>query len=186
MEKFRNKYRVNSTRLEGYDYGKGGAYFITICVKDNLHCFGKVIEKDNFCSVELTELGSIAEENFKKIAQLHPYALTDQFIVMPNHIHGIIAILDEQNAYDLNNVSPLSAYKNTFGPQRKNIPSIIRGYKSSVKSYALKNNILFEWQSGYYDRVIRDHTELEKIQQYISENPLKWTFKKDNTQDLFI
>lgn len=172
---FLGKYKTGSTRLKGYDYGSEGAYFITICVKNKKPLFGNIINNKNNPIVKLSELGEIACKNWIEIEKFHPYAIVDHFIVMPDHIHGIIALVKNNNTKpDLS----FSVYKNIFGPQSKNIPSIIRGYKSSVKSFALKNNFEFEWQPGYYDRIIRNEKELESIQNYIYQNPLKWHLEK--------
>ena len=185
MSLFLNKYRINSLRLNGYDYSREGVYFVTICVKDKKHLFGEVIQKNNSIFVELNELGKLAEKNFKEIEKFHPYTIVDQYLIMPNHIHGIIAILEQQIDHDDNKEKILTEYKNSFSPQRKNLPSIVRGYKASVKSYANKNNIDFNWQSGYYDRIIRNDAELINIQKYIFENPVKWTLEKDFPENLY-
>ncbi len=186
MSLFQNKYRINSLRLKGYDYSKEAAYFVTICVKDKKHSFGEVIQKNNSIFVELNDLGKLAEINFKEIENLHPYAIIDQYVIMPNHVHGIIAIIEQQITPDNNNENVLYEYKNSFSPQRKNIPSIIRGYKASIKSFANKNKIEFSWQPGYSDRIIRNDTELENVQKYIFENPIKWSLDKDFPENLYM
>ena len=84
---------------------------------------------------------------------------------MPNHIHGIIFINKHDNE---------EWKQNKFGSQSQNIPSIIRGFKSSVKRYANAENIPFEWQEKYYDRIIRDNKELENTRLYIFNNPQNW------------
>jgi REP element-mobilizing transposase RayT len=98
-----------------------------------------------------------------------------EFIVMPNHIHGIILI--GENEYNsrrdaMHGVS--TEYKNQFAPQSKNIASIIRGYKSAVTIYARKNNIEFDWQSRFHDHIIRSMDDYAKISNYIINNPAKW------------
>ena len=95
---------------------------------------------------------------------------------MPDHIHGIIAFdkigLHEENL-------------NTFGPQRQNLASVVRGFKVGVKGWATRNNLEFHWQAGYYDRVIRDERELEKARQYILRNPSQWTADKAKPSGVF-
>lgn len=93
---------------------------------------------------------------------------------MPNHFHSIIYLKPDTRKDELN--SPLHEnYKNKFGPQRNNIPSIIRGFKSACTSQIKKSGIKsFGWQKGYYDHIIRSQKSLIKIEEYIRKNPLIW------------
>jgi REP element-mobilizing transposase RayT len=95
---------------------------------------------------------------------------------MPDHIHGILFI---------NKPDKVTWVFNKFGPQRNNLASIIRGYKSSVKQYATVNNIDFIWQAGYHDRVIRDEKEYANIKEYIHNNIDYWVLKNDDFKTLF-
>ena len=123
---------------------------------------------------------------------------------MPNHVHGIL-LIDPADTHNKNStavethhmrlkIETGSTITNRFGPQRRNLASIVRGYKSSVKSYALKHKIEFGWQPRYFDRIIRNDAEYKRIQEYIFYNPLKWFWEKgddienlnyDNIKDLF-
>jgi putative transposase len=94
-DKFKDKYRIPSARLNGYDYTKTGAYFITICTNNHDHLFGNIIhEKMNF-----SEMGKIIETHWLEIPEHFPFVILDEFVVMPNHIHGIL-IIDEKFPYD--------------------------------------------------------------------------------------
>jgi putative transposase len=98
-----------------------------------------------------------------------------EFVVMPNHVHGIIII--GANAYNKDRyVNKLEDdnYQNNFAPQSKNLASIIPGYKSAVTMYARKNNIAFDWQPNYYEHVIRSRMDYVRISDYIINNPVKW------------
>jgi REP element-mobilizing transposase RayT len=99
----------------------------------------------------------------------------DEFVVMPDHIHGILFI---------NKPDKMDWQAGKFGPQKNNLASIIRGYKSSVKQYAAINNIDFQWQPKYYDRVIRDEREYLNIKEYIYNNVDNWFSSKDNFENL--
>lgn len=112
-----------------------------------------------------------------------------EFVVMPNHIHGIITIGD--NIYNrcrdaMHGVSTETETKtktttqNRFAPQSKNLASIIRGYKSAVTLYARKKNIPFDWQRGYYEHIIRSQDEYRRISEYIRNNPTKWAIDRFN------
>lgn len=87
-EKFRNKYRVPSARLQNWDYGANGNYFITICTKEMQHFFGEVVDKQ----MNLNAVGVLAEEHWIEILKQFPYVELDNFQIMPNHMHGILII----------------------------------------------------------------------------------------------
>jgi REP element-mobilizing transposase RayT len=177
-EKYKRKYRISSARLPGWDYGANGAYFITVCVKDRMRCFGEIEKADIFdpAYLNMTEIGEVAFDNWEKIPGFHPYVDLDEFSVMPDHMHGILFI----NKPDKQNWE-----KNKFGPQRKNLASIMRGYKSSVTKYANLNAIEFSWQDRYYDRVIRDEHEYLRIKKYIQDNPDQWYANGSDFDNLF-
>jgi putative transposase len=140
-------------------------------------------ETDNYPSLQATMIAKIAEKFWNEIPQHYPFVLLDEFIIMPNHIHGIIIInkntvethdyASNDNKTD-NRPSLPQWQENKFGVQSKNIPAIVRGFKSSVKRFANLNNIEFEWQSRYYDRIIRDDEEFNNIRNYIYNNPKNW------------
>lgn len=184
-EKYKGKYRTTPARLKGWDYGSHGLYFITICTKDRIRYFGEIVETQNIVSpaeniqketqyivsLQQTEIGQVAYDYWLQIPAHFPFVELDEFVIMPDHIHGILYI----NKPDKINWQP-----NQFGPQSQNLVSIIRGYKASVKKYATLNNIDFIWQAGYYDRVIRDAKEYHNVQQYIYNNPEWFNGKTDN------
>ena len=103
-----------------------------------------------------------------------PFVELDEFIAMPNHIHGILFF----------NVPWLCGWTtNKFGPQSKNLASVIRGYKASVKTFATINQIEFEWQSRFHDHIIHSSKELSNIRQYIVNNPANWEGMKKIQND---
>lgn len=175
-DRFKNKYRISSTRMPGWDYGSSGLYFITICVKDRVRYFGDMDETQGISSIQISEMGSVAHDNWLQIPQFHPYVELDEFVIMPDHIHGILFInKPDKDTWELNK----------FGSQSKNLASIIRGYKSSVKKYATLNDIEFNWQPSYYDRVIRNEVEYGRVREYIYYNPEQWLANQDNFENIF-
>jgi len=96
---------------------------------------------------------------------------------MPNHVHGIIEIISPAGPQ---NLAALRVVKNKFGPQSKNLGSIIRGFKIGVTKYARQNNILFKWQYRFYERIIRSDDALHNIQKYIKNNPYNWGFDRNH------
>src|SRR5215216_5208318 len=156
-ELFANKYRIPSARLQLWNYAKAGMYFITICTKNRECYFGEIAfdGRDAMHGVSMfypTEIGKIAQTEWFKTPGLRPDMNLElgEFVVMPNHIHGIILI--GENEYNCDNrrdamhgvstttTTGISECKNQFAPQSKNIASIIRGYKSAITTYARKHN----------------------------------------------
>ena len=182
-DKYRNKYRIKSARLQNWDYGWNGAYFITICTQNRKHFFGEIVNS----KMQLSEIGMFAEKYWYEIPQHFPFVKLGAFVVMPNHIHGIIIIekTNEERNVDVdvdvdvdvetqNFASLSSPSKNKFGPQSKNLASIVRGYKIGVTKNAKKIDSIWQWQSGYYDHIIRDDKSFKRISEYIIDNPIKW------------
>lgn len=95
-EKFQNKYRISSARLKNWDYGQNGAYFITICTGNREHFFGEIISVDGENKIQLNETGKLANDFWLKIPQHFSFVELGNFVVMPNHVHGIL-IIDKTN-----------------------------------------------------------------------------------------
>ena len=102
MEKFRNKYRIPSSRWKNWDYGSNAAYFVTICTQHHVCCFGDIVIAPRKI-MRLSETGQIAEQYWYEIPIHFPFVELDAFVVMPNHVHGIVVInkIDGGNAVDL-------------------------------------------------------------------------------------
>jgi REP element-mobilizing transposase RayT len=181
-ELYKNRYRIKSTRLSVWDYSSNGYYFVTICTKNRESYFGEIIETQNLASLQMTKIGKIAENYWLEIPNHFPFVVLDKFVIMPNHIHGILAIDHpdvETQHVETQNLASLRK-QNTFGPQSKNLASIIRGFKIGIKKYASMNNIAFAWQSRFYEHIIRTDKDLNRIRQYIIDNPGNW-----KTDELF-
>jgi len=182
--KFKGKYRISSTRLPNWDYSWDGWYFVTICTKLKECFFGDIING----KMKLSKIGKIAEKFWGEIPIHFSFTKLDKFIVMPNHIHGIIIIqnnvdihnVETQNFASLQNIKPI--YKNQFGPQSKNLSSIIRGYKAGVKKWATMNKIEFIWQPRFYEHIVRNEKSLNTIRKYIIDNPAKWELGRDREE----
>jgi putative transposase len=199
-----------SIRLKGYDYAREGAYFITVCTKAKEWLFGEVINGE----MRLNDMGTAILQCWKGIPKHFPNAVLDEFIVMPNHIHGIIIFTvgaknispdfcDDKpdrakNISPIPCVSPIPCY-GTVGAKdillcfidggrnrAKNISplqhgttmtigSVIRGFKIGVTKWARVNGASYNpWQRNYYEHIIRNETELNKIREYVINNPLNW------------
>ncbi len=196
MEKYKNKYRNESARLQYWDYGSAAMYFITICTQNREHFFGTVgtmvgtpclasLQNQPSQQMELSPIGKIAESEWLKTFELRPdmNLYQGEFVVMPNHFHAIIGV--GENRYNINGGDYMDAMHgvptktptnpiNQFRPQSKNLASIIRGFKSSVTIAARKIDPTFKWQSRYHDHIIRDEASFHRITNYIIQNPAKW------------
>ena len=202
-DKYKNKYRIPSARLQNWDYGNNGAYFITICTKNREHFFGEIVDTGSETEMQLNEIGKLAEQFWVEIPIHFPFIELGNFVVMPNHIHGILIIdkpdnetgndnanvdsvetrhcLVSTNANDTNDTNGANdANKQTIGQMRfqnqgKNtISSIVGSYKSVVTKNAHLIDSGFAWQSRFHDHIIRDAGSFERIQNYIENNPLNW------------
>lgn len=168
-EKFQNKYRIPPARAQWWNYINQAAYFITICTYQRQCYFGYIQDGE----MHLNEIGKVAAHEWLKTAEIRKDMNIElgEFVVMPNHMHGIVIIGD--NEYNIRDTET-DGMKNNFGPQSKNLASIIRGYKSSVTSYAKNNTIDFAWQPLYHDHIIRNQESFQNITNYIVQNPEKW------------
>src|SRR3979409_1921774 len=151
--------RRRSLRLPGYDYSQAGAYFITACTQNRVMLFGEVIDDD----VRLNEMGTIVQQTWDDRPPHYRGIDLDAFIVMPNHVHGIIILADESE-------------------RRHAIPEIVRGFKTfsarRVNERAGRRGVL--WQRGYYEHFIRNEKALDRIRAYIENNPAQWADDPEN------
>jgi putative transposase len=164
-----------SIRLKGYNYSSAGAYFVTVCSHNHQCLFGSISEG----RMILIDAGKFVNKCWLEIPEHFPHVTLDKFIVMPNHIHGII-IIEDVNV-GANNYSPLQ--RNQFRSPFRTIGSIIRGLKIGVtKWFRANTNVNNVWQRNYYEHIIRNEKELNKIREYIINNPLKWHLDRENPE----
>jgi len=188
---FNNKYRKNSTRILDRDYSFPGKYFVTICTDKRKMFFGKV--ENN--KMQFNKIGFMADKFWIEIPKHFENVRLLDYIIMPNHAHGIIEILDDfeldATCRDLKDArSRVSTdipaidhnFRNKFGPLRKkSISSITQSYKASVKRWCNKNGFeYFSWQPRFYEHIIKSENSLENIIYYIRNNPLFWEKDKNN------
>lgn len=182
LQKFKNRFRIASSRLAGFDYRSAGVYFVTICTKNREHYFGKVMNGEVAYSV----LGNITSSCWNMISEHFPFVSLGEWIVMPNHVHGILVMRnrDDEHGFDrgdaMNGVSTfanvfLGGITGKYNPMtHKNISTVIRWYKGRVAYEIRKIAPHFSWQSRFHDRIIRNDEELEKVSIYIKDNPTNW------------
>jgi putative transposase len=154
-----------SIRLRGYDYSSDNLYFVTSCVQNQICCFGEIISRPGHDLIQahmvLNVYGKIAEEQWNWLGKQYPYLWLHAFVVMPNHIHGIIEI-------KRSNV-PGSVVK------IKSLSELVGAYKTTVsKRIHVAGYDGFNWQRSYYDHIIREEESFNNILEYINTNPANW------------
>jgi REP element-mobilizing transposase RayT len=177
-----DKHHRNSTRLRTFDYASSGAYFITSCAHQRECTFGQVLEG----RMECNDVGNIILETWNAIPGHFSSVTLDEFVVMPNHIHGIVQIgygpaVGAQHAAPLHGAVPRS----NVAPG--SLGAIVRSFKSAVTKRINDSRGtpgLPVWQRNYHDRVIRDDRELNAVRDYIASNPANWSRDLEATTDL--
>ena len=186
MRRYKDTYRIETTRLSGYDYASAGWYHVVICTKDRARVFGTV----RGGIMGLSRVGAVAHRFCAAIPDHSDRAVVDAFVVMPNHVHAIVGIRSPNDdrrdvrsrvstgsrVSTTENENPSGAKANAFGPLEPGaLPTIVHSYKGAVTRWAHRNGCDgFAWQPRYWDRIIRDDRELRRTRRYIDRNPLTW------------
>ncbi|MFZ1977012.1 MAG: transposase [Bacteroidota bacterium] len=163
-----------SIRLKEYSYSSPGAYFITICTHEKKCLFGEIMQEE----MQLNKIGKIVQEEWYKTKDIRPEVELDSFVIMPNHIHGIIVLIECRGTLQR------APTKEQFGkPTSNSIPTIVRLFKAAatkrINEYRAIPGIPV-WQKNYYEHIIRNDDSLNKIRDYIIHNPLKWQEDEEN------
>ena len=159
-----------SNRLKDYDYSKSGYYFVTVCTGNREEWFGKI--KNG--KMVLNTLGEVAKNFWAEIPLHFQRVEIDEFSVMPNHVHGILVIENDEVG---------NAYMRSLQDRMKMLLSrVIQQYKASLtrRIKSLQDGVTFRWQKSFYDHVIRNEKSLENLRQYIIYNSLKWELDIEN------
>ncbi|MGF1513455.1 MAG: transposase [Elainellaceae cyanobacterium] len=163
------KHHRRSIRLKGYDYASAGAYFITICAYQRKRLFGQVVNGE----MELNLIGRTARGHWMKLPKHHRHLHLDEFIIMPDHMHGILILDHGISGMDL----PSS---NAPGSKRHSLSEIIRGFKtfSTRRINQIRQTPgISVWQRNFYEHIIRDEIAMQNIRRYIQANPASWQRK---------
>ncbi len=196
MADYSENFRRQSLRMRGYDYTQKGAYFVTICIKNRECLLGEITDGKS----RLNLFGKIVQYHWQKIPVHFHHVKLDEFVFMPNHMHGILLFVDEggkknDNAASMHfNQTPLKLEENTSGnastlpdkpPPCGTLPGSLSAVIQNFSSITTRkiNRIRKTpgtgfWQRNYWDRIIRNETELNRCRKYIIENPSKWSLDK--------
>jgi putative transposase len=168
-------------RLKSFDYSKPGAYFVTICT-ENRKC---VLENIVAGKIKLTTVGEIVKKYWLKLPEKFENIRVDEYVIMPNHIHGIIVI----EKYDCEPGNVVAIHELPLQKKRRMmlIPRAIGFLKmnsSKQINRKMKLSNIFQWQRNYYEHIIRDEEDLNEIRKYIINNPLQWELDKENPKNI--
>lgn len=156
-------------RLQHYNYSSPGSYFVTICVRFMVEWFGNVVDK----KMILNDYGKIAAHYWQNIPKHYSNVSIDQWVIMPNHIHGIVVIHDAVVGTEYYSVPTHNGIHDRYGLVSK----IIKSFKHTV-THDIRtklHNHQFAWQRSFHDHVIRNQQELHAVRKYIMDNPKNWT-----------
>ena len=154
--------RRRSIRLRDYDYAQAGAYFVTICTHERRSLFGRIVD----AQMQVDSIGEIIAQEWVKSAEMRPDVELDAFVIMPNHLHGIV-LLGQSGA----------------GAAARPLGAVIRGFKAAATGalaaagHGLNHPL---WQRNYYEHIIRSEESLEAIRAYIADNPARWAEDRQN------
>lgn len=197
-ESIANHPNRRNIRLKGYDYSQPGAYFVTICTRDRACLFGEVADGE----MRLNEWGEIVLWTWRDLPNHVPNVQLDAFVIMPNHVHGIIIITDPANAPAAvgagSEPAPtqpqpapaqpapdqsIASISGGIAAKRYGLPEIMRQFKTfSARRINEQRGTpgLPIWQRNYYEHIIRNEESLNCIRQYIADNPLRWALDQEN------
>ncbi|HWR20345.1 MAG TPA: transposase [Verrucomicrobiae bacterium] len=169
--------RRRSLRLQGYDYSQAGAYFVTICTQGRKCRFGDIVNGQ----MHLNEVGRAVHSVWERLSARFPTLETDTFVVMPNHIHGILVLVGAGLALPVEGAASSAPTKTTS----ITLSDVVRAFKSIS---AIDVNRLLSrlgqplWQRGFYEHVIRNDESLNRVREYIATNSLRWGLDRENPQ----
>lgn len=159
---FRKRYRIPSARYPGWDYRWAGAYSVTICTRGRLRCLGSIEDGEAI----LSTAGEIVAEEWLKIPENHPRATLDAWVVMPDHMHGILIFQGE----------PEDQVRRWKHPQSQSLGAVVGQFKGEatkrIRSHPGQSD--FAWQPRFHDVILRTPADLERVRAYIRDNPKNW------------
>ena len=166
-------HRRKHIRLKEYDYSQAGAYFVTICTKDRAYRFGEIVNG----TMQANSLVAVVRLCWNDLPNHYPNVELDEFVIMPNHVHGIIILLD-----DLEGAASRRPNAGA-GKPRPCLGNVVAYFKYQTAKRINELNGTPDapfWQRGYYDHIVRTDRSLTQIREYIAHNPRRWGVDKEN------
>jgi REP element-mobilizing transposase RayT len=168
-----------SIRLRGYNYSQAGAYFLTIVTRHRTCLFGGITDGQ----MRLNEYGELIRAEWHRTAEMRPNIALDAFVIMPNHIHGIIALRECASDGRRGTLQRAPTGERFGKPTSNSIPTIVRLFKAATTkriNIARRTPGIAIWQRNYYEHVVRDEDSLLRVREYIQTNPLQWAIDREN------
>lgn len=177
-----------SNRLQNYDCSSEGAYFITLVTANRQNLFGEIVDEEMI----LNALGEIVHEEWIKTGDMRPHVRLDEFIIMPNHFHAILFLMNDNRRGGLHppehTLSQNRAHRSApLRRKPKSLGSLVAGFKSAATTrinHHRNTPAQPVWQRNYHDRIIRNERELNATRQYILDNPLQWAQDTENSANI--
>jgi putative transposase len=169
---YKSKYRIESSRLKDWDYSTPWWYYVTISTKNFRNWFGEIRNG----KVILNDIGKIVEEEWLKTKEIRANVDLDYYVIMPNHFHGNLIILDvETSRWDVSQIKGTDQRSVSTQLKPNSLGSIIGQFKSICTKRIHKMGFdQFGWQPRFYDHIIRNESDLRRIRNYIQSNPMNW------------
>ncbi|KJS74862.1 MAG: transposase [Serpentinimonas sp.] len=175
-----------SLRLQGYDYAQAGAYFVTICTQDRACVFGAITDG----AMRHNDAGRLIKSEWDALPGRFPGIEADGFIVMPNHVHGILWIpptdTPSNATVGAQFIAPSTQCATNQGAMNRapTLGDIVRAFKAVVTRRLRQMGLAeFSWQRNYYEHIIRNDEALNHIREYIVNNPLQWALDRENPEN---
>jgi len=182
---FSQRYRIKTARLSKWDYSSPGYYFITICTFYRENFFGYV--KNN--NIIMSTIGKIIKQHWQNLPKFYSNIKLDEYVIMPNHFHGIVNIVETIHELSLQNNININNNQQLLRINRRKmlLPKMIGRFKMQTSKEINKLRDMSGrsiWQSRYYDRIVRNDIELNAIRQYIKNNPKNWETDRNNVKNM--
>ncbi len=188
-----DKHHRRSIRLQGYDYSQAGAYFVTVVTWDRACLFGDVVDGE----MRLNDVGQMVAAAWDALSNRFPIVALDAFAILPNHVHGIVVIATNENTNDVgaglvpaHDMTIIGATEATGATTRvaPTVGDIVGAFKSlttvhytrGIKTYRWPPFLRHLWQRNYYEHIIRNEESLNRIREYIVNNPIQWDLDREN------
>ncbi|MGA7160277.1 MAG: transposase [Bacteroidota bacterium] len=167
--------RYKQYRLPSFNYASSASYFVTICTKNRQHYFGSISNG----GTDLSNIGKIVRECLCGLSDKLSYVTVDEFVIMPNHLHMIVLINNPEENRSLKTKE--------FQPAKRSLSLVIRNFKSAVTLLAHRNIGMMDiWQPRFYDHIIRNEHELNRIRMHIRNNPAQWESDRNHPKNIFM
>jgi len=184
------KHHRRSIRLKSYDYSQEGAYYVTVVAQNRACLFGDVVNAEMI----LNDVGQMMQAQWEALPQRFPNVELDEFIVMPNHFHGIIVITDNIHAGTVPRARSVSGQPQGIAPTEHDpiLGEIVGAWKSIVTDEYIRGVRQLHWQPfdrkllqrNYWEHIVRDEQELNRIREYIINNPANWDSDENNPNNI--